>query len=74
MNIEKLNAAYNELCDPKYIRSIQTKEQFIEWCNIGTVEDLECALAIFEKEEMYEDCIIIKRVINEKTILENSSR
>ena len=29
MNIQKLNQAYEELCDPRYIRSIQTEEQII---------------------------------------------
>ena len=34
MNIQKLNQAYEELCEPRHIRSIQTEEQFIQWCNI----------------------------------------
>ena len=74
MNIAKLNQAYEEMCDPKYIRSIQSDEQFKQWCNVGTIEDLECALLVFEKHEMYEDCLIIKRIINEKEILGHSSR
>ena len=66
MNIRKLNQAYEELCDPKYIRSIQTESQFIQWCNIGTIQDLECTLKVFEDSEMYEDCILIKQVLKEK--------
>lgn len=66
MNIQKLNQAYEELCEPSYIRSIQTEEQFIQWCNIGTGKDLECALKVFELAEMYEDCILIKQVLEEK--------
>lgn len=66
MNIAALNKAYEEMCDPKYIRSIQSDEQFLAWCHIGTIPDLRCALAVFETAEMYEDCIIIKKVINEK--------
>lgn len=68
MNIVALNKAYEEMCDPKYIRSIQSDEQFLAWCRIGTVEDLKCALLVFEQAEMYEDCIIIKEVINEKAV------
>lgn len=63
MKIRKLNQAYEELCDPKYIRSIQTESQFIQWCNIGTIQDLECTLKVFEDAEMYEDCILIKQVL-----------
>ena len=74
MNIAKLNQAYEEMCNPRYIRSIQSDEQFEQWCNIGSVQDLECALIVFEKAEMYEDCLIIKRIINEKEILGHSSR
>ena len=66
MNIQKLSQAYEELCEPRHIRSIQTEEQFIQWCNIGTVKDLECALKVFELAEMYEDCILIKQVLEEK--------
>ncbi len=69
MNIQKLNQAYEELCEPRHIRSIQTEEQFIQWCNIGTIKDLECALKVFELAEMYEDCILIKQVLEEKIIL-----
>lgn len=64
--MQKLNQAYEELCNPKYIRSIQTDEQFLQWCNIGTVKDLECTLKAFEDAEMYEDCILIKQVLDDK--------
>jgi len=67
MNINKLNQAYEEMIDPRYMRSIQNDEQFNQWCDLGTVQDLECALVVFENAEMYEDCIIIKNKIYEKT-------
>ena len=69
MNIQKLNQAYEELCEPRHIRSIQPAELFLLWCNIVTVKDLECALKVFELAEMYEDCILIKQVLEEKIIL-----
>jgi len=66
MNYAKLNQAYEEITGARYIRSIYNDEQFTDWCRNVTVIDLECALAEFEREEMYEDCCIIRNVIKEK--------
>ncbi len=65
--MKNLIKAYEELINPLWIRSlIKTEERFIDWCNEGTIQDLECALLVFEKEEMWNDCIIIRNVIQQK--------
>jgi len=71
--MKNLIKAYEELINPIWIRSlIKTEERFIDWCNEGTISDLECTLIFFENEQMWEDCAIIRNVIqqkkNEKTI------
>ncbi len=59
--------AYEELINPLWIRSlIKTEERFIDWCNNENIDDLECTLLVFEKEEMWNDCIIIRNVIQQK--------
>ena len=59
--------AYEELINPIWIRSlIKTEDRFIDWCNEQTAEDLENALIVFEKEEMWSDCIIARNVMQQK--------
>ena len=59
--------AYEELINPVWIRSlIKTEERFKEWCKSGTIEDLENTLIVFEKKEMWDDCIIIRDVLQQK--------
>lgn len=59
--------AYEELINPLWIRGlIKTESRFIDWCNEGTIPDLENALMVFEKEGLYLDCIIIRDVLQKK--------
>lgn len=63
-----------DLINPLWIRSlIKTKARFIEWCNGQTIEDLENTLMVFEKEEMWSDCVEIRNSLqqkqNKKTII-----
>lgn len=68
--MKKLIQAYEELINPIYIRSlIKTEERFYEWCEMGTIEDLKNTLKVFEEAEMYEDCAIIKKALDNKTAL-----
>jgi len=67
MDYRSLEEQYNELINPVNIRKIQTDEQFVEWCNSGSIEDLECTLRVFVEAEMYEDCAVIRDVLQRKT-------
>lgn len=65
-----LENLYLELIDPQeFIKNFKTKEEFILFLRIdstGThIEDLECMLKVFEEEEFYEYCILIKSILDE---------
>lgn len=63
----KLNQNYNFIKEPVNIReSLSNDIDFIEWLNTGTIADLNCTLKAFENSNMYEDCVLILNVINEK--------
>ena len=61
-----INEAYQKIIDPKSLRlHFKTKEEFESWLKTGSLQDLKCTLQVFENEEMYEDCILIKNKIDE---------
>jgi hypothetical protein len=57
-----MNDAYLEIIKPQNLRP--KIKDFGEWLDLGTLEDLKCALRVFETEEMFEDCVIIKNKID----------
>jgi len=60
---EELDQKYTELIKPSnLIGFFKTESEFIEWAQLGTTEDLVCAIAEFEKQELYEYCTILKQV------------
>lgn len=66
MDYKSLEEEYNELINPVNIRKIQTDEQFVLWCENASIEDLEWTLRVFLEAEMFEDCAIIRDVLNLK--------
>ena len=65
--MESLVEKYIQIINPKYlIKYFKTQERFEEWLMLGTKQDLLCTLKAFEKEEMYEQCILIKQFIDNK--------
>jgi hypothetical protein len=59
--------AYNELINPLWIRGlIKTESRFIDWCKEKTISDLEIVLMVFETEQMYSDCEIVRNVLQQK--------
>lgn len=42
----------------------ESKAEFIEWCKMGTKQDLQAALKEFEKDELYEYCAIMRDILN----------
>lgn len=57
-----MDELYLELTNPQVLRP--KIENFSEWLDLGTLEDLECTLKAFELEEMFEDCVLIKNKID----------
>lgn len=59
-----MNDVYLTIINPKsLIQSFKTRQNFEDWLDLGTREDLIWTLKAFEKEELYEICLIIKNKI-----------
>lgn len=66
-NIDHLINSFQLLIDPiNFIDVFESMDDFEEWCNLGSITDLQCTLKRFDSSELYEHCIIIKKVIKEK--------
>lgn len=65
--LRDLEQKYSELINPnKMIELFNTDQEFKEWAEMGTPEDIRAALIAFEKEELFNHCIILKEVLNTK--------
>lgn len=66
--ISQLNQSFEELIVPtNFVKVFKHELDFKKWCEMGTIEDLECVLATFkEYDELYEYCAIIVKTIKEK--------
>ena len=66
---EELEEMFLDLISPQVFRkNFPTKQLFKEWLEFGTITDLECTLQKFSDAELYEDCVLIKNVINKKRL------
>jgi hypothetical protein len=62
--------SYIDIIKPiEFVKNFKTKRLFIEWCMLGTVEDLKATRTAFEKDELYKHLIIIQEVIDYKNNL-----
>lgn len=68
MNIEQLESRFEELIVPtNFVTLFRDIEEFREWCNGGSIEDLRYTLDAFKQyEEIYEYCAIIVEVMCDK--------
>lgn len=68
MNIDQMISAYEAMIEPtNFVELFNTMSDFRDWCELGTIEDLEYTLDIFKNyEEVYEYCTVITEVINQK--------
>jgi len=65
--LHDLEKKYSELINPnKMIELFNTDQEFKEWAEMGTPEDIRATLIAFEKEELFNHCIILKEVLNTK--------
>lgn len=66
---EEIEKIYLDLIAPKNFRSnFKTKRAFVEWLEFGTITDLECTLEKFIEAELFEDCCLIRDMINKKKL------
>jgi hypothetical protein len=67
LDLTKIEHAFNLIQEPSNVREILSKDSdFIEWLNLGSIADLNAALDAFQNAQMFEDCVIIQRVLNQK--------
>jgi hypothetical protein len=63
-HMRALEQRYSELVNPrKLIEYLSTPEEFEDWARLGTPSDIRSALIAFEKEELYDHCAILKKVL-----------
>ena len=68
MEIEDIKDKYHELTNPvNFVSTFDTEQEFIQWCEDGTISDLWETLKAFEEAELYEHCAIINKVRQDKT-------
>ncbi len=67
MKLEEIINRYEQLWMPcNFVHIFKTMEDFEDWARLGTAEDLLVTLKLFEKDELYEHCIVLKKIYNEK--------
>jgi hypothetical protein len=50
---------------PNFVKYFETDEEFIEWCKLGTKDELENLLNIFREYKLDDHCILIFEVLQE---------
>ena len=59
--------AFEHIIDPpNFIKNFATDEHFKDWLRQGLINDCRATLKVFEKADMFEQCILIQSVIDEK--------
>jgi hypothetical protein len=66
LDLTKIEHAFNLIQEPSNVRNFIKDSDFIEWLNLGSIADLNAALDAFQDAQMFEDCVIIQRVLNQK--------
>jgi hypothetical protein len=65
--MSRLAKAYEDMFNPIWYREqFYDEREFAIWCYRESMQDLESHLRVFLDEEMYEDCAIIREVIEYK--------
>ena len=50
----------------EFIKNFDTMEAFRDWCDTGSLEDLDEVRRVFEAYELYEHCAVIKDIMLKK--------
>jgi len=68
--MEELNDVYNIyeeiLINPHILVDGMTYDEFVEWVDIGTIEEIEDAILTFANAQMYQHVDIMKICANKK--------
>lgn len=66
-DIDSMIDSYEQLINPNnFIHCFDTLEEFKDWANLGTPEEIDWAIAAFEKTELFVHCSILKNVKENK--------
>jgi len=60
MEVAKLEKAYKEIIKPSNLVNGMTYDEFLDWVEIGTIDEIECAIKAFEKDDLQEHIKIMK--------------
>jgi hypothetical protein len=64
--MDELEELYYVIIEPENILSFfKTDDEFRAWCETGSYEDLDETRKAFEENELYEQCAIIKSVMDD---------
>lgn len=63
---ELLAVRFGELIKPSNLFKDFTKKEFLEYAKSGNTESLKALLAELEKEEMYEHCTVVNKIIKSR--------
>ena len=61
-----LELAYLELIEPENLVKRMSYEEFVEWAELGTKEDLQFAICEFEKAGLHDHVKIMEIVMRKK--------
>ena len=65
--MDEILDSYMALINPHtLVQTFDSMQEFEDWANIGTKEDVQCALDKFEEQELFEHCAVLKQVIDRK--------
>ena len=63
-NVEGMEEMYLDLIQPSnLIELFENTDEFRDWLQMGTIEEMGWALRAFERDELYSYCKIIKEEI-----------
>jgi hypothetical protein len=67
--MEDLNDLYETILNPlNFVEYFKTMDEFRMWASEGDILDLEEAIKVFEKYELYEHCAVMLELLNEKKL------
>lgn len=59
----EIGSYYKNLIDPINFFQGWSDREFLDWCELGTTEDLKFLLIELEKSELYRKCAVVKKLI-----------
>jgi hypothetical protein len=69
--IRKLELAYLEIAEPENLVRNMSYDEFVDWAELGTKEDIECAIKEFNKVGLKDHVRVMEIIIDKKTYQKN---